>query len=349
MKKRILTGMLTLVFVLLTAAAAAAATTTKPIDITYRNIKLLVDGKAVSLLPSEEPFIYAGRTFIPIRLAAEALGFNVEWVDWSSTVKISGPAAVVKENEALKLQLKQKDAEIASLKNKLAKCADDLRGLEDDLNDDYDRLEDVRIDDIKLDGDEDDVDVEIEVDLEDYAGEWRDLSDSDIKEWIRDLVGDIQDEFTDDTEVRGKIIDIDSDDMLVKFYKYGESTLRVIFYDDDYRGAGAGSAVEAVINELEDSYHYIDDIRFRMDIFYNEDDKVVSARLTAVYSTAAADWEALGSRMINNEVKDICEDIADAFEDDADISLETINIRFDNRSSVLLDRFEYDVDSGVLD
>jgi hypothetical protein len=48
-------------------------------------------------------------------------------------------------------------------------------------------------------------------------------------------------------------------------------------------------------------------------------------------------------------VTDICEDIVSAFEDDADISLESVNIRFYDRGQNQIDRFDYDVDSGNLD
>src|SRR5690606_13407550 len=52
-----------------------------------------------------------------------------------------------------------------------------LSDLQNDFNKDYDELEDVEIEDILLSGDEDDVYVEIEVELDDYDDEWEDLRD----------------------------------------------------------------------------------------------------------------------------------------------------------------------------
>ncbi len=47
---------------------------------------------------------------------------------------------------------------------------DEISDLEDALISEYDYLEDVNIEDIGLDGDEDDIDVAINVDLDDYGG-----------------------------------------------------------------------------------------------------------------------------------------------------------------------------------
>jgi hypothetical protein len=111
----------------------------------------------------------------------------------------------------------------------------DLSDLESTLVDDYDYLEDVRIDDITLDGDEDDVEVTIEVDLRDFDSEYNDLSDSDIENFIDDIVSYIQDEYSEDTVVTGVITDINSGDDLVDFTKDGTDDLQVNYSDSDYR------------------------------------------------------------------------------------------------------------------
>lgn len=58
----------------------------KTIDVTYRNIKIVVNGKRV--YPDQEPFIYKGRTFVPIRFVSEGLGQKVGWDNSTSTVYI---------------------------------------------------------------------------------------------------------------------------------------------------------------------------------------------------------------------------------------------------------------------
>lgn len=48
------------------------------IDASYDNIKLYVNGSKVDT-SSNEPFIYNGSTYLPVRAVAEALGQNVDW------------------------------------------------------------------------------------------------------------------------------------------------------------------------------------------------------------------------------------------------------------------------------
>jgi len=352
MKKRIILVLLLLALMLGMAVSAEATVATKPITVDYLDIKLFVNGNAISLQPDEEPFIYNGRTFVPIRLVAEALNQNVEWIDWIKAVKITGADANTLAEKDQEIQA-LKD-EIASLKNELAYYEEDdedsdLSDLEDQLISDYDYLEDVEIDDISLDGDEDDVDVVINVDLDDYDDEWEDLDDSDIEDWLYDLVSDIQDEFSDDTVVTGEIIDIDSDDVLVEFSKYGDDDLDVDFNDEDYRGGSSNSDdVDDVIESLEDDSYDVGGIDFDMNISYDEDNDRVNANLRAVYNDAESEWGYLSDSEIESDVEDICQDIADAFEDDADISLEEIRIYFYDRDDNSLDSFNYDVEDGEL-
>lgn len=351
MKKKMIIGLLVVALVLTVAVAASATTGAKQIGVTYRNIMLMVNGNVVAAQPGYgEPFIVdsEGRTYIPIRMAAEALGLDVEWVDWLNAVKITGSAST-DELEALRAENERLREQLEDCQNDYEEEEDtDLGDLEDDLNDDYDELEDVAIEDISLDGDEDDVDVEIEVDLDDYGDEWEDLDDSDIEDWIEDLVGDIQDELSDDTYVSGKIIDIDSDDVLVKFYKNGDSSQRVTFYDEDYRG-GSSSDGDDVADDLEGSSYDVGGIDFRMSsVTYDEDDDSVAVNLFAEDSNAADDWDDLSGSTIENDVIDICEDIVDAF-DEEDIDIETIDISFYDEDELYIDSYDYDVDDGDLD
>ncbi len=58
------------------------------IEVFYRNIKLKVQGVDVPVTADNEPFIYQGRTYVPLRVVSEALGYNVEWDGATSTVLI---------------------------------------------------------------------------------------------------------------------------------------------------------------------------------------------------------------------------------------------------------------------
>jgi hypothetical protein len=340
MKKKIIICILVLAVVLAVAVAANATTTSKQINATYRNIVIMANGTVVTAEPGlGEPFIVTdeGRTYVPIRMAAQALGLTVDWVELLNAVKITGSTSST-ELEALK-------TENAALKAKIAKLEEDSGGdlsdLEETLIDDYDTLGDVDIDDLTLDGDEDDVEVTIEVDLADFNSEWDDLSNSEIENFIEDIVNDIQDEFSEDTMVTGEIIDIDNDDTLVEFDKDGTDDLNVEIN-------GSSGDEDDALNELEDKSYDVDDMEFTIStISYNEDDDSVTLKLTSDDDVADG-WEALDDDGdLEVYVIDICEDIVDVFDEEAGIDLESINIRFSDENGSL-DSYEYDVDSGDL-
>lgn len=361
MKKRIAAVLFSLAMMLVMAGVAESALATRQIAADYKDIKIFVNGKAISVQPNEEPFICEGRTFVPIRVVAEGLNYDVQWIDAIKYINISGGAdsntlaQKEKEIKELKLQLDQKNSQIQSLQNtidSLREDADDnsdgdIDDLEDDLVSDFDSLEDVKIDDISLDGDEDDVYVDIEVDLGDYEDEWADLDNSDIEGWIEDLVSSIQNELSDDTVVDGRIVDIDSDDVLVEFNKDGDDDLQVDFRDDDYRESGSDAG--DVEDSLDGVSFNVDDIKFSItDIDYDGDDSV-TVRLDMSDDYDSSDWDHLSDSTIENDVMDICQEIAETFEDDADINLDTVTIHFYDSDSDLLSSFDYDVDNQDLD
>jgi hypothetical protein len=109
------------------------------------------------------------------------------------------------------------------------------------------------------------------------------------------------------------------------------------------------SDTEDVESGLEDGTYTVGGIDFTLKLSYDEDDKTVTAKLYAKDSDAADDWEDLSTADIEDEVIDICDEIASAFEDDADITLDTIEISFYDEDDVLLDSFDYDVSDGDLD
>ncbi|MDO7787608.1 stalk domain-containing protein [Desulforamulus aquiferis] len=248
MKRIFVTLLLSMSLFLFISASANAATISKAIDVNYQDIQLLVDGSVITVQPDEEPLVYNGRTFVPIRLVAEALNLSVEWLATEKIVMINSLSTSLDELDQkqieidnLKLQLSQKESEIEDLIDKISSLEDEdniqnrIEDLENDLIYDYDYLQDVGIEDISLDGDKNELYVYMDVDLGYYDYEWESLRDGDIEDWLDDLVSDIQYELSEDTEIIGRITDTDSSDILVKFYKYGDDSLEVAYYDEDYR------------------------------------------------------------------------------------------------------------------
>ena len=74
------------------ALPAVAANTQKQATLTYRDIKITLDGAVI--IPRDvngnviEPFIIDGTTYLPIRGISSALGIDVNWVGATSTVAL---------------------------------------------------------------------------------------------------------------------------------------------------------------------------------------------------------------------------------------------------------------------
>ena len=97
--KKIVLILLVLTFITI-GSIAYARDGKKTVDIYYRNIKILVDGKPVAFNKDAtgnqvEPFIYEGTTYLPVRAVGEALGMNVKWDGETSTVSLGEVAGSI--------------------------------------------------------------------------------------------------------------------------------------------------------------------------------------------------------------------------------------------------------------
>ena len=93
MKQR-LQGMVmgVLVTTLLLGTVTVFATSTRTIEVTY-GVSVVVNGVRQNFASDMQPFTSSGRTFLPVRGIADALGMNVEWDESTSTVYISSSVA----------------------------------------------------------------------------------------------------------------------------------------------------------------------------------------------------------------------------------------------------------------
>lgn len=94
MRKRSLSFIaVVLVAVLVFGSTAIAATRTENKTLTYRDIKIELNGQRITPKDANgkvvDPFIIDGTTYLPIRAVSEALGLNVGWDNATSTIYIS--------------------------------------------------------------------------------------------------------------------------------------------------------------------------------------------------------------------------------------------------------------------
>ncbi|MCL2225245.1 MAG: copper amine oxidase N-terminal domain-containing protein [Defluviitaleaceae bacterium] len=77
------------------AVTVAANAVTQYITVTFRGIRIVVDGEQITPRDGHgnvvEPFIWNGTTYLPVRAVAEAVGQDVRWDGATSTVYLTSP------------------------------------------------------------------------------------------------------------------------------------------------------------------------------------------------------------------------------------------------------------------
>jgi hypothetical protein len=305
--------------VLSTVPMASAASVSKNIEAWFSGIKIIANGKTV--VSNLEPFIYNGSTYVPVRMAAEALGKQVDWNSASNSVIITdGPAdtATTQEITQLRALLSMKDAEIARLEKQLDEleskkdAADDLESY---LIDEYEEWEDIEFD-FSVKGDEDELELTIEVDLGDYSREWSRLDEDDIEDWLEDICDYVEDEYPD-ADFSGTIEDIDEDETLVEFSVSSSGRLSADFLSSvDF---------DQLEEDLEDYYGYdldyeYDDDFGSMEAYFtvdgDEDDEEVNVTVYVDYDEYKDEWDAIANTSVGEDwIEDIVDYILDECED----------------------------------
>jgi len=75
-----------LTLIIMTAVPAFARVAQETITVNFNNIRIAVDGRQVQT--EYEPFIFQGRTYLPVRDVADAMGFDVTWDNATNTVHL---------------------------------------------------------------------------------------------------------------------------------------------------------------------------------------------------------------------------------------------------------------------
>jgi uncharacterized membrane protein YkoI len=76
-----------LTFILMSTIPAFARMAQETITVNFNNIRIVIDGQQVHT--EFEPFIFQGRTYLPVHDVANAMGFDVTWEDTTNTVHLT--------------------------------------------------------------------------------------------------------------------------------------------------------------------------------------------------------------------------------------------------------------------
>lgn len=297
---------------------AYAAQATKSLQAVYNNIQIVYNGTQVATEGELEPFLINGTTYLPLRAVGSALDKKVTWDSSNKRVVIEDNSIAVDETTitALNSQIntlqqeltasqtlvQEKDASIATLNSQIASLQSQVNSssssssitvakLEDQLNDDY---EDYQSTDsvIDLSGDEDDLYLEITVDKD----VWNDLSSSQQRSYVQDIVDDILDEY-EDADISGEVYD---------------STRLVTISVSSSGTVSLGSTTVSLSDledDLNDDYGTYNDVNFNIYLSGDEDDVTVEVY---VYED---DWTSLSSSRRTSFEDNLIGDIEDAYPD----------------------------------
>ena len=163
--------------------------------------------------------------------------------------------------------------------------------------------------DIALDGDEDDVTVEIGVDMDDYKTKWNNLSDSKRKTYLQNIVDDILDEY-EDADITGYVYDSSR-----------SGTYKLLSFKVSSSGkvsvTSTSTSLSALESELNDEFY---DVWRNMEVDIELDGDQYDIVFTVYIDTDWYDeeWGNISETTKKYAMRDIYEYIEDEY-DDADI------------------------------
>ena len=92
------------------------STLTKKIEATFRNIKVYYNNQPKTM--AQEPFIYEGSVYLPVRAVGELVNKNIEWNSSTNSIFVSDKAAVVPVPDT---SIQQLQSEVAAKNFEIAK------------------------------------------------------------------------------------------------------------------------------------------------------------------------------------------------------------------------------------
>ena len=308
-KKTIMLTLAALLIIMSVASAGFASQNKKMLEAWYMNIKIRSNGQEV--FTDTAPFIVDGTTYVPVRMMANIFNKDIEWdpVNYIISVK-DKPGS---DLNYLNMQLYMKDNEIKYLEDKIKKLEEkssgsDMDGLEDELNDDYDKYKNVNFD-ITLSGSEKDMTVKIEFDYKKDKTAWNKLTTKNIESYLQGICDDILDEFPK-ADIEGYFRD-SSKTTSGKLYQFTiTSKGKVSLDDDDYDDD------DVDLRDLEDElndifYDYFDDFKVEIELEGDEDD--ITFFVYMDYNRYDDEWDDLRDRDIEYFMEDIYCEIEDVF------------------------------------
>ncbi|WP_411346164.1 stalk domain-containing protein [Paenibacillus sp. WLX1005] len=312
------------------ANSTYASDATKQLKAVYANIKVLYNNQQVTVADAQEPFMINGTTYVPLRVLGDAVGKKVTWNNTDKTVTIADTTAQVPQStvdslnaqiQSLQLQLNNattqsttKDStitqlqaqvtdlnsQITTLKNQLADNSDTstsvstaMTKLQKTLNNSYGDYKGTGAA-IELTGSKSSVKVAIRV----TESTWNDLSTTNRKNLLQNVVNDILDNSTfEDATITGTV--------------YNKNSVKLVGFtvnSSDTVVLSANVDLTNVQKDLNTNYGTYRNIKLSIELSNDNDESIVFR----VYANKS-DWNTLTDYQTTSLLSSIAADIDAAY------------------------------------
>ncbi len=340
MKKKSLVALI--LAVVLSTSMAFGLSGKKAIDAYYQNIKIYKDGSL--LKTTQEPFIYNGTTYVPLRDVTESFGYDVKWNGVASSITLTSTGNMSNTEIAnLRYQLQQKQIEINTLKYEIDKLKkenkdsdkddddddkDDEKYIKDEIEDEYEKYKDgkyeIKVKDVDVDISSKKVEIEIKIDAERDEKEWEKRNSGDFKEYIEDICKMAAKRADKDVELTVK----DDDNDKAGEYEYDESKkdfdVESEYGEDDDDDDDDDDDEDYIKDKINKSYDKYDNGSKDIDLKVKKVDvgsKKVEIKLEMDVDKRSEEWDDRDKSDFRDLMEDICEMAAKKTDKDVEIEL----------------------------
>lgn len=275
----------------------------KTVQAVESNAGIIYNGREVAL--GIKPFSIQGYNYLSVRSVADLFNKNIEWNQAERKIIISDKPDLTLDN--LKSELAAKDKSIAELQDKVKKLEKDqatvknpgIRQLQDEMNYALGEFEGLLYK-VVLSGNEDEIRVKIEVDLNRNKSAWNGLTRAEREALVEEVYSWISGDY-ETAKIKGYITDISTSEKLMTFHYNWKGELA----SDHYKNYNEISSLEDKLNN--DYSDYFEDMHFSIALMGN--DNCVEFFLNIQGSRFGKEWEGLSDNSLRAFMKKLCGEI----------------------------------------
>lgn len=259
-----------------------------------------------------KPVTIDGYFYFPLNAVADLFTKSIEWNSAENKLIIRDMSNPIMESMVMKIA--EKDNTIKELHNKIKELENQinadkrlsLKELQEQINNEYGEYEGVTYK-VLLSGNEDEIRVKVEINLDKDGSSWKRLSIGKRKEMLEEICGMINGDYYE-ARIKGYVKDISGSKRLLSFYSLNNNEIVI----GNYRNFSTISTLEDRFNN--DYSRYLNNIHLSFRLQGNEN-------CIKYYADIQLDefedkWEKLSDNTVKNFMKKLCSEIIKTFGSD---------------------------------